>query len=63
MAAPLAARHARLLVCAAREWSGQQEPELVDDRKQVIDPMSAFQITNIMEGVDPERHGAEAQGA
>ncbi len=37
--------------CAAREWSGQQEPELVDVRKQVIDPMSAFQITNIMEGV------------
>jgi penicillin-binding protein 1A len=37
--------------CAAREWSGQQEPELVDVRKQVIDPMSAFQIVNIMEGV------------
>jgi len=37
--------------CAAREWSGQQEPALVDVRKQVIDPMSAFQITNIMEGV------------
>ena len=37
--------------CAAREWSNQKEPELGDDRKQVIDPMSAFQITNIMEGV------------
>ena len=37
--------------CAAREWSGQQEPELVDDRKQVLDPMSAFQMTSIMEGV------------
>jgi penicillin-binding protein 1A len=37
--------------CAAREWNNQQEPELVDVRKQVIDPMSAFQITNIMEGV------------
>ena len=37
--------------CAAREWTGQQEPTLVDDRKQVIDPMSAFQMTNIMEGV------------
>jgi penicillin-binding protein 1A len=35
----------------AREWSNQKEPELGDDRKQVIDPMSAFQITNIMEGV------------
>jgi penicillin-binding protein 1A len=37
--------------CAAREWSGQQEPQLVDDRKQVLDPMSAFQMTSIMEGV------------
>jgi penicillin-binding protein 1A len=37
--------------CAAREWSGQEEPQLVDDRKQIIDPMSAFEMTNIMEGV------------
>ncbi|HXG78346.1 MAG TPA: penicillin-binding protein 1A [Methyloceanibacter sp.] len=37
--------------CSAREWSGQEEPQLVDDRKQVIDPMSAFQMTSIMEGV------------
>ena len=37
--------------CTAREWSGQNEPQLVDDRKQVIDPMSAFQMTSIMEGV------------
>ncbi|HET9273832.1 MAG TPA: penicillin-binding transpeptidase domain-containing protein, partial [Methyloceanibacter sp.] len=37
--------------CSAREWSGQQEPQLVDDRKQILDPMSAFQMTSIMEGV------------
>jgi penicillin-binding protein 1A len=37
--------------CAAREWSGQDEPELVDDRKQIIDPMSAYQAVSIMEGV------------
>ena len=37
--------------CEAREWSGQAEPELVDDRKQVIDPLTAFQTTSIMEGV------------
>ena len=37
--------------CAAREWSNQEEPELVDDRKQVIDPMTAYQILNVMEGV------------
>ncbi len=37
--------------CTAREWSNQAEPELVDDREQVIDPMSAFQMVGIMEGV------------
>jgi penicillin-binding protein 1A len=37
--------------CAAREWKGQKEPELVDDRKQIVDPMSAFQMVGIMEGV------------
>jgi penicillin-binding protein 1A len=37
--------------CAAREWTGQEEPQLVDVRKQIIDPMSAFEMTNIMEGV------------
>jgi penicillin-binding protein 1A len=37
--------------CAAREWSNQKEPVLVDDRKQILDPMSAFQMTSIMEGV------------
>jgi penicillin-binding protein 1A len=37
--------------CAAREWSGQAEPELIDNRVQVIDPMSAFQMVSIMEGV------------
>jgi penicillin-binding protein 1A len=37
--------------CTAREWTGQNEPELVDDRKQVIDPMTSYQITEVMEGV------------
>jgi len=37
--------------CEAREWSGQAEPELVDDRTQVIDPLTAYQATSIMEGV------------
>ena len=27
--------------CAARKSSGQQEPQLVDDRQQIIDPMSS----------------------
>jgi penicillin-binding protein 1A len=37
--------------CAAREWSGQVEPELVDDRAQIVDPMSSYQAIHIMEGV------------
>ena len=37
--------------CSAREWTGQKEPELVDVREQVVDPISAFQMVGIMEGV------------
>jgi penicillin-binding protein 1A len=37
--------------CGAREWTGQPEPELVDVREQVVDPISAFQMVGIMEGV------------
>ncbi|MBM3544438.1 MAG: penicillin-binding protein 1A [Alphaproteobacteria bacterium] len=37
--------------CSAREWNGQDEPELIDVREQVIDPISAYQMTMIMDGV------------
>ena len=37
--------------CATREWSGQDEPELVDDRAQIVDPMASYQAIHIMEGV------------
>ncbi len=37
--------------CAARDWTGQGEPELVEDRKQIVDPLSAYQMVHIMEGV------------
>jgi penicillin-binding protein 1A len=37
--------------CDANGWRGQDEPKLVDEREQVIDPMTAYQITSIMEGV------------
>jgi len=37
--------------CVAAEWSDQQEPELVDNADQVLDPMTAYQITSMMEGV------------
>ncbi len=37
--------------CAAEGWSNQPEPEIPDDRKQIIDPHSAYQMTSILEGV------------
>jgi penicillin-binding protein 1A len=37
--------------CSADEWRNQEEPELVDTREQVLDPMTAYQITSMMEGV------------
>jgi penicillin-binding protein 1A len=37
--------------CKADRWRDQPEPTLVDRRELVIDPMTAYQITSIMEGV------------
>jgi penicillin-binding protein 1A len=37
--------------CDADAWHDQTEPTLVDRREQVIDPMTAYQITSMMEGV------------
>ncbi|WP_421929735.1 penicillin-binding protein 1A [Neoaquamicrobium sediminum] len=37
--------------CNATAWDGQAEPELVDNVDQVLDPMTAYQITSMMEGV------------
>jgi len=37
--------------CDADKWKDQAEPTLVDRREQVIDPMTAYQITSMMEGV------------
>ncbi|WP_208996665.1 penicillin-binding protein 1A [Stappia sp. 28M-7] len=37
--------------CATDHWADQPEPELVDNREQVLDPMTAYQITSMMEGV------------
>ncbi len=37
--------------CDASKWANQDEPPLVDEREQVLDPMTAYQITSIMEGV------------
>ncbi len=37
--------------CNATEWKNQPEPDLVDNSEQVLDPMTAYQITSMMEGV------------
>jgi penicillin-binding protein 1A len=37
--------------CVAEEWHGQPEPEIVDTREQVLDPMTAYQVTSMLEGV------------
>ena len=37
--------------CDADKWKSQAEPTLIDRREQVLDPMTAYQITSIMEGV------------
>ncbi len=37
--------------CSAQKWTNQNEPSMVDRREQVLDPMTAYQITSMMEGV------------
>ncbi len=44
--------------CAVTAWRNQDEPQLADDRKQIIDPMTAYQITSMLEGVAVRGTGA-----
>jgi len=37
--------------CSASAWENQQEPELIDERDQILDPMTAYQVTSMMQGV------------
>ena len=37
--------------CDAQKWQNQPEPSLIDRSERVLDPMTAYQITSIMEGV------------
>jgi penicillin-binding protein 1A len=37
--------------CDADKWANQSEPTLIDKRDRVLDPMTAYQITSMMEGV------------
>ena len=46
--------------CQASQWSSQEEPTLIDRRERVLDPMTAYQITSMMEGVVLRGTGAGA---
>jgi penicillin-binding protein 1A len=37
--------------CVAETWNNQREPRLVDNREQVLDPLTAYQMTSMLEGV------------
>lgn len=40
--------------CNAPAWRGQAEPELRDGRERVLDPMTAYQVTSMLESVVTE---------
>jgi penicillin-binding protein 1A len=37
--------------CAVPSWHNQAAPRLIDDAEQVVDPLTAYQVTSLMEGV------------
>ena len=37
--------------CAPDSWTNQPVPQLSDNREQVVDPLSAYQMVSILEGV------------
>lgn len=47
--------------CEATDWHNQGEPRIVDTRQQVLDPMTAYQITSMLEGVVQRGTGTYAK--
>ena len=47
--------------CDADQWANQAEPLVVDTREQILDPMTAYQITSMMEGVIKRGTGARVR--
>ena len=47
--------------CNATAWQDQGEPLIIDNRQQVLDPMTAYQITSMMEGVVQRGTGTYAR--
>ncbi|MGJ8529266.1 penicillin-binding protein 1A [Maritalea sp.] len=47
--------------CEVESWQNQAEPLVIDTREQVLDPMTAYQITSMMEGVIKRGTGARVR--
>jgi penicillin-binding protein 1A len=47
--------------CNGESWHNQGEPLIIDNREQVLDPMTAYQITSMMEGVVQRGTGTGAR--
>ncbi|MBD8064714.1 penicillin-binding protein 1A [Devosia sp. PTR5] len=47
--------------CEATDWHGQAEPRIIDNRQQVLDPMTDYQITSMLEGVVQRGTGTAAR--
>ncbi|MEO1188807.1 MAG: penicillin-binding transpeptidase domain-containing protein, partial [Pseudomonadota bacterium] len=47
--------------CDATEWDGQAPPVLPDDRAQLVDPIIAYQIVHMLEGVVDRGTGRRAR--
>ena len=46
--------------CKAEEWDGQEPPQLAEVGEQVLDPIVAYQITHMLEGVVERGTGRRA---
>ena len=46
--------------CQAPDWNGEEPPVLADTRDQVLDPIVAYQVTHMMEGVVERGTGRRA---
>jgi penicillin-binding protein 1A len=47
--------------CSNVEWRGQAPPEIPDNREQVVDPATAYQMVSIMQGVVERGTGSAAK--
>ena len=47
--------------CDADGWHGQAEPTIIDNSEQILDPMTAFQMTSMLEGVVTRGTGTAAR--